>query len=64
MTDRLFDRTVTAVVPVEPDAAAAADARQAVLTKPPGSLGALEDLGRRLSAIAGSCPPPVPGAPA
>ena len=61
---RLLDRTVAAVVPARADAAAAADDRQAVLTKPPGSLGALEDLGRRLSAIAGTCPPPVPGAPA
>ncbi len=37
----------------------AAAARQRELTKPPGSLGRLEDLGNRLAAIAGTCPPPV-----
>jgi nicotinate-nucleotide--dimethylbenzimidazole phosphoribosyltransferase len=30
------------------------------LAKPPGSLGALEDLGVELAGIAGGCPPPVP----
>lgn len=30
------------------------------LTKPPGALGQLEDLGNQLAAIAGECPPPVP----
>jgi nicotinate-nucleotide--dimethylbenzimidazole phosphoribosyltransferase len=30
------------------------------LTKPRGSLGRVEDIGIRLCAIAGSCPPPVP----
>jgi nicotinate-nucleotide--dimethylbenzimidazole phosphoribosyltransferase len=41
-------------------AAAAAAARQDRLTKPRGSLGRMEDLGARLAAIAGACPPPVP----
>ncbi|HEY1700691.1 MAG TPA: nicotinate-nucleotide--dimethylbenzimidazole phosphoribosyltransferase [Trebonia sp.] len=46
----------------EPDSAAAAAARkrQAELTKPPGSLGFLEDLSAQLSGIAGECPPPLP----
>ena len=35
-------------------------ARQLRLTKPPGSLGRLEQIGARLAAIAGECPPPVP----
>lgn len=45
-----------------PDSGAAAEARdrQERLTKPLGSLGALEDLGIRLAGISGTCPPPVP----
>ena len=34
------------------------------LVKPPGSLGAVEQLGAWLAAVAGRCPPPVPTAPA
>ena len=48
------------VVPVDAAAAAGAARRQLELTKPPGSLGALETIGARLAAIAGRCPPPVP----
>jgi nicotinate-nucleotide--dimethylbenzimidazole phosphoribosyltransferase len=48
------------VVPVDPEAAAAALERHAALAKPAGSLGALEVLGARLAAIAGQCPPPIP----
>jgi nicotinate-nucleotide--dimethylbenzimidazole phosphoribosyltransferase len=48
------------VVPVDVDAAAAARAHHDRLTKPPGSLGRLEDVGVQLSAIARQCPPPVP----
>ncbi len=45
-----------------PDAHATEQARRRhlTLTKPPGSLGALEELGIRLSGIAGEVPPPVP----
>ncbi|MBA2443473.1 MAG: nicotinate-nucleotide--dimethylbenzimidazole phosphoribosyltransferase [Rubrobacter sp.] len=48
------------------DAAAAekARARHLELTKPPGSLGRLEEAGVRLSGISGACPPPVPERPA
>ena len=42
----------------------AAQARHLTLTKPPGSLGRLEDLGVRLAGMAGECPPPVPENPA
>jgi nicotinate-nucleotide--dimethylbenzimidazole phosphoribosyltransferase len=49
-----------------PDASAAGAAweRQSKLTKPSGSLGRLEELGGRLSGMAGECPPPVPESPA
>jgi nicotinate-nucleotide--dimethylbenzimidazole phosphoribosyltransferase len=50
--------------PVDEDAAAAARERHGRLIKPPGSLGRLEELGAQLSAIARTCPPPVPERPA
>jgi len=37
--------------------------RQATLTKPPGSLGTLEELSVRLAGLAGRCPPPIPSRP-
>ncbi|HZM31128.1 MAG TPA: nicotinate-nucleotide--dimethylbenzimidazole phosphoribosyltransferase [Acidimicrobiales bacterium] len=45
-----------------PDARAAAAARDhhLRLTKPPGSLGRLEDIGALLAGIAGTSPPPLP----
>lgn len=45
------------VVPPDPDAEHAARSRQQTLTKPPGSLGRLEDLSVWVSACQGSCPP-------
>jgi nicotinate-nucleotide--dimethylbenzimidazole phosphoribosyltransferase len=59
-----FDDARSRVRPVNAEAARAADARQARLTKPAGALGRLEALGSRLAAIAGVCPPPVPASPA
>jgi nicotinate-nucleotide--dimethylbenzimidazole phosphoribosyltransferase len=49
-----------------PDETAAERARERhlTLTKPPGSLGRLEELGARLSGMAGEVPPPVPENPA
>jgi nicotinate-nucleotide--dimethylbenzimidazole phosphoribosyltransferase len=46
---------------VAPDAAGALAARRHLdaLSKPPGSLGRLEDLGIRLAAITGRCPPRI-----
>ena len=64
MSVEQYLRTIADVVPVSTTAAEAADERQAMLTKPPGSLGALEELGRRLCAMADACPPPVPANPA
>ncbi len=52
--------TIAAIGPLDDRAMAAADARQAQLTKPAGSMGRLESLGRQLAGIAGSCPPPLP----
>jgi nicotinate-nucleotide--dimethylbenzimidazole phosphoribosyltransferase len=52
------------VADVDRAAAAAARARHDSLVKPPGSLGRIEDLGVRLAAITGACPPPVPARPA
>lgn len=63
LVDRVFELAAE-VVAVDGDSAAAADARQLQLTKPPGSLGSLESLGARLCAISGDCPPPVPTQPA
>jgi nicotinate-nucleotide--dimethylbenzimidazole phosphoribosyltransferase len=45
-------------------AAEAARKRHLHLTKPPGSLGRLEELGTRLAGMAGESPPPNPESPA
>ena len=56
----LLDEVKAAVRPLDGDAVTAAQHRQAQLTKPPGSLGVLEDVSVQLSGLAGSCPPPLP----
>jgi len=55
-----LDTTIAAIHPVDADAVAAARARQETLTKPSGSMGALEELGNRLCGIYGACPSPLP----
>jgi nicotinate-nucleotide--dimethylbenzimidazole phosphoribosyltransferase len=64
MVDRepgeLLEATVAAIRPLDEGAMAAAASMQARLTKPAGSLGALEDLSVRLAGLAGVCPPPLP----
>jgi nicotinate-nucleotide--dimethylbenzimidazole phosphoribosyltransferase len=55
-----FDDAQRRLVPVSEQAALAARARHDRLTKPRGSLGLLEDIGARLSAVAAECPPPPP----
>jgi nicotinate-nucleotide--dimethylbenzimidazole phosphoribosyltransferase len=52
--------TIAAVRPRDRAAEAAARDRLDRMTKPPGSLGVLEDVAAQLSGIAGECPPPVP----
>jgi nicotinate-nucleotide--dimethylbenzimidazole phosphoribosyltransferase len=51
---------VAAIGPADAVAMATARDLQARLTKPPGSLGALEDVPVRLAGLAGRCPPPMP----
>jgi nicotinate-nucleotide--dimethylbenzimidazole phosphoribosyltransferase len=58
--DSLLARTVAAIRPPDETARARAYERQGRLTKPAGSLGALEDLAVQLAALAGVCPPPMP----
>jgi nicotinate-nucleotide--dimethylbenzimidazole phosphoribosyltransferase len=57
--DPLAD-VLAAIVPPDAEAMAAARERQDRMTKPRGSLGALEDVSVRLAGLAGSCPPPLP----
>ena len=52
------------IPPVDEASVREARERHSGLTKPPGSLGRLEELGARLAGMAGECPPPVPENPA
>lgn len=56
----LVESTIAAIRPLDAEALAAARARQETLTKPPGSMGILEQVGNQLCGIAGTCPPPLP----
>jgi nicotinate-nucleotide--dimethylbenzimidazole phosphoribosyltransferase len=49
----LLDQTLAAIAPLDRDAEEAAAARLDSLTKPPGSLGRLEEIVRRIAAIRG-----------
>ena len=60
MTGQSFVDARLAVGPVDMEAGSAAAEYQDRLTKPRGSLGRLEEIGVRLCAIFGTCPPPVP----
>jgi nicotinate-nucleotide--dimethylbenzimidazole phosphoribosyltransferase len=56
----LLAEVTAAIGPPDQAAMAAARARQDLMTKPRGSLGALEEVSIRLAGLAGSCPPPMP----
>ena len=49
----LIDQTIAEILELDPEAMAAARARQDTLTKPLGSLGRLEDLSVQLAGIFG-----------
>ena len=55
-----LETTLAAIRPADDAAMTAARDLQARLTKPAGSLGALEELSVRLAGLAGVCPPPLP----
>jgi nicotinate-nucleotide--dimethylbenzimidazole phosphoribosyltransferase len=61
--DRLLELAAE-VQPLDETSIERARARHLVLTKPPGSLGRLEELGAQLSGMAGEVPPLVPESPA
>ncbi|TMQ91911.1 nicotinate-nucleotide--dimethylbenzimidazole phosphoribosyltransferase [Actinomadura soli] len=56
----LIEETVAAIAPLDETAMRDARDHQARLTKPPGSLGVLEELSVKLAGLAGRCPPPLP----
>src|SRR5215213_10787341 len=56
----ILGTTIAAVVPRDAAAERAARERLDRMTKPPGSLGVLEDVAAQLAGIAGSCPAPLP----
>ncbi|WP_309121125.1 nicotinate-nucleotide--dimethylbenzimidazole phosphoribosyltransferase [Paenibacillus sp.] len=59
MDDTWLTSVCRSIEPLREEAMAAARERLDSLTKPPGSLGALERLAERLSGIAGTMPPPL-----
>ncbi|PZF97232.1 nicotinate-nucleotide--dimethylbenzimidazole phosphoribosyltransferase [Micromonospora deserti] len=56
----MLETTIAAIRPLDESAMTAARELQGRLTKPAGSLGALEELSVRLAGLAGHCPPPLP----
>lgn len=53
----MLESTIAAIRPLDDAAMAAARELHGRLTKPAGSLGALEELSVRLAGLAGACPP-------
>jgi nicotinate-nucleotide--dimethylbenzimidazole phosphoribosyltransferase len=56
----MLESTIAAIRPLDESAMVAAGELHGRLTKPAGSLGALEELSVRLAGLAGACPPPLP----
>jgi nicotinate-nucleotide--dimethylbenzimidazole phosphoribosyltransferase len=56
----LLDDVRAAITPLDSAAMTAARERLDRMTKPQGSLGALEEVSVRLAGLAGCCPPPMP----
>jgi nicotinate-nucleotide--dimethylbenzimidazole phosphoribosyltransferase len=56
----LLEETIGAIAAPHQRSLDEARDRQARMTKPPGSLGVLEDVSVRLAGLAGECPPPLP----
>ncbi|WP_249523576.1 nicotinate-nucleotide--dimethylbenzimidazole phosphoribosyltransferase [Modestobacter marinus] len=56
----LLGATIAAIAPRDTAAERAARERLDRMTKPPGSLGVLEDVAAQLAGTAGACPPPLP----
>jgi nicotinate-nucleotide--dimethylbenzimidazole phosphoribosyltransferase len=54
-----LSKLLEGIAPPDGAGGALAQARLDQLTKPPGSLGRLEELARRLAEISGRCPPPL-----
>jgi nicotinate-nucleotide--dimethylbenzimidazole phosphoribosyltransferase len=57
MTNAALDAVLSSVVPLDEAAMRDARERQGQLTKPPGSLGILEEVSVRLAGIQATCPP-------
>ncbi len=56
----LLEETIAGIGPLHQRAMEEARERQSRMTKPPGSLGVLEDVSVQLAGLAGECPAPVP----